>query len=106
MQLGLWVIMLTRRPDSKFHPSEIFISKFKVLTVVFLGDSGVVGCDGVLLGERFPLSDHTIIIIVLNCLTLEGLRHYVPLKRCKMLALQRGMASQKILNTNCYCLKF
>jgi hypothetical protein len=48
--------VLTHRPDSsKIHSSEIFILKFKILTVVLLGDSGVQGCD-VLLGEWFQMS--------------------------------------------------
>lgn len=44
--------MLTHRPDcSKIHPSEIFILKVKFLTFVLLGDSRVLGCDDMLLGE-------------------------------------------------------
>ena len=52
--------MLTRRPDSsKIHSSEIFNLKFKVLTVVLLGDSRVLGCDDMLLGEWFTMSQKT-----------------------------------------------
>ena len=60
MQLGLLVSMMTCRPDSSnILTSEVFIMKFKVLTVVLMGDSGVLGCDDMLLGEWFLMSQRT-----------------------------------------------
>jgi hypothetical protein len=54
--------MMTPGPDSsKIHASEIFILKFKVLTVVLLGDSRVLGCDDMLLGEWFLMSQRRVL---------------------------------------------